>query len=345
MKERQRILALHGQGSCSDVTRIQLLNLKINNNDDYDISFLDATYVVNQPGFGLTDLNLKEYRSWIIYENFDNSLLDSIEYVLRYIHKNGEFDIGYGFSQGGIIVSIVNELYLNDELKKLLVSKFGESVKKILPNKPLFKIIITSCIASELTLESLVTKKYLLEKNIDDNVTFFNLIGREDKFKSWAEKFSNRSCNTQIIYMPSGHEVNNEADNNVSLTLHELLENKSVIKKSYSNWVKTNPISDRRISQEHQIVEVKLNLADSPKTIKEALSLYPFEYPLLRNARDKDSSNFTSYGDMLEFCSINGDGDLRRIGVKTGDLVAYVAPPGGGAIKRTIIGSVLSLYL
>eukprot|EP00956_Cyclotella_meneghiniana_P042473 scaffold248482_cov120-Cyclotella_meneghiniana.AAC.1 len=43
-----------------------------------------------------------------------------------------------------------------------------------------------------------------------------------------------------------------------------------------------------------------------------------------------DGSNVTTYAELKDFIQ-GGDGDLRRIGVSYGDVVAYGAPPGGSA--------------
>lgn len=48
--------------------------------------------------------------------------------------------------------------------------------------------------------------------------------------------------------------------------------------------------------------------------------------PFVNIARDMDGSNVTTYAELKDFIQ-GGDGDLRRIGVSYGDVVAYGAPP------------------
>ena len=86
-----------------------------------------------------------------------------------------------------------------------------------------------------------------------------------------------------------------------------------------------------------QVALVKLDNAKLPygkgdgSTIVSMLATWPADRPFLRNSRDEDANNYTSYGDALKFIR-GGKGDLRRLGVKHGDVVAYGAPGGGGAV-------------
>ena len=52
--------------------------------------------------------------------------------------------------------------------------------------------------------------------------------------------------------------------------------------------------------------------------------------PFLYVAGEEDSKKCTTYGYVLDFIC-GGDGDLRRLGVTAGEVVAYGAPPGGSA--------------
>ena len=61
-------------------------------------------------------------------------------------------------------------------------------------------------------------------------------------------------------------------------------------------------------------------------TILDSLKAQDENRPFLNNARDTDGSNVTTYGELSEFIE-GGEGDLRRLGVKFGEVVAYGAPP------------------
>jgi hypothetical protein len=74
---------------------------------------------------------------------------------------------------------------------------------------------------------------------------------------------------------------------------------------------------------------VELEEKKMQDTLVGALSITDRNTPLFYNARDTNASNYTSYGDVLDFIQ-GGDGDLRRLGVKEGEVVVYGCPPGGG---------------
>ena len=86
-----------------------------------------------------------------------------------------------------------------------------------------------------------------------------------------------------------------------------------------------------------QAALVKLNKENLPyskgncSTIISRLKTWPADRPFLRDSRVEDSNKYTTYGDVLEFIQ-GGTGDLRRLGVKPGEVVAYGAPGGGGAV-------------
>ena len=67
------------------------------------------------------------------------------------------------------------------------------------------------------------------------------------------------------------------------------------------------------------------DVASSTLTILEALRQAPRESPLLRSLNESQPP--MTYGAMLDFIT-DGDGDLRKIAVKSNDVVAYNVPPG-----------------
>ena len=64
-------------------------------------------------------------------------------------------------------------------------------------------------------------------------------------------------------------------------------------------------------------------------TIVNCLQSQPWDKPFLFNARDS-TGVATTYGQALDFIQ-GGGGDLRRLGISSGEVVAYGTPPGGGA--------------
>ena len=74
-------------------------------------------------------------------------------------------------------------------------------------------------------------------------------------------------------------------------------------------------------------------------SIKALLMAQPASKPFLYTTRNTDSSKSTAYGDLLNFIQ-GGDDDLRHLGVKIGEVVAYGAPPSGSA---TVVVAFLSI--
>ena len=83
----------------------------------------------------------------------------------------------------------------------------------------------------------------------------------------------------------------------------------------------------------YQVAGVTLDNMMEEATIPKMLEAQDASKPFMYNARESDSSNFLAYGDLLSFIR-GGAGDLRRLGVKEGEVVAYGGPGNGG--KRTL---------
>ena len=96
-----------------------------------------------------------------------------------------------------------------------------------------------------------------------------------------------------------------------------------------------NPSTSLAVQKTHQVALVNLTESALPSgrygsaTIASCLSGWPEDKPLLMNARSAEGGA-TTYGQVRAFIR-NGEGDLRRLGVRPGEVVAYGAPPGGGA--------------
>jgi acyl-CoA synthetase (AMP-forming)/AMP-acid ligase II len=95
------------------------------------------------------------------------------------------------------------------------------------------------------------------------------------------------------------------------------------------HWRKTSGLSSRAVVDNLQMQAVAIQTTGLPTTLLEMLTAQPSTAPLLREARHQDPQWFTSYGQVLRFCQPGGEGDLRRLGVQPGEVVAYLAPPGG----------------
>ena len=102
------------------------------------------------------------------------------------------------------------------------------------------------------------------------------------------------------------------------------------------NHKEVSPITSLALHPHFQLAHVKLKDEILPygATIINCLKAQPRTKPFLFDARN-DKGVSTTYGEVLDFID-GGGGDLRRIGVNSGDVVAYGAPPGGGAASAMV---------
>lgn len=119
-----RILALHGAGSNSAVTRMQATNLNLDGK--YEIVYMDGPLKVNEPFFMEDDPSLHAlisgpYYSWLDMalpaERRRKAILATMRRVLEVLLREGPFDGVYGFSQGAVVVAALAQ---DDVLEILL---------------------------------------------------------------------------------------------------------------------------------------------------------------------------------------------------------------------------------
>jgi acyl-CoA synthetase (AMP-forming)/AMP-acid ligase II len=165
------------------------------------------------------------------------------------------------------------------------------------------------------------------------------LIGVEDSQKMKSEVFSRIFLDIQVKYMVGGHDVPRMVSSDKALvrTIRQnLKERKNRVEMQSPTMKKVSNISSLGLLSSIQVAHVELEDSEMLDTLVGALSNTDRNKPLLYNARDSDASHFTSYGDVLDFIH-GGDGDLRRLGVKQGDVVVYGSPPGGGTYVHVFI--------
>jgi len=173
------------------------------------------------------------------------------------------------------------------------------------------------------------------------NIPSFHIIGIEDQFKTQSEEFASFFANRKVMYIPNGHAISREQRKD-----KELLNQIDTFARSYGQPIKKvaeahfkaiSEVSNIALLPHVQVALVKLNKENLPyskgdgSTIISRLEIWPADRPFLRDSRVGDSNKYTTYGDALKFIQ-GGKGDLRRLGVKPGEVVAYGAPGGGGAV-------------
>lgn len=119
------------------------------------------------------------------------------------------------------------------------------------------------------------------------------------------------------------------------MALHSDEEDEDAFKVQIAEYKEVNPVTSISVQKQEQVslVQLKDYLLPSGKyggaTIINCLGAQPKDNPFLLNARDPSGAS-TTYGQALDFIK-GGEGDLRRLGIQVGEIVAYGAPPGGGA--------------
>ena len=86
-----------------------------------------------------------------------------------------------------------------------------------------------------------------------------------------------------------------------------------------------------------QVALVDVQGTATVPTIAALLASHPADAPFLSIARGGPTA--TTFGQVLKFLSPGGGGDLTKLGVKPGEVVAYMAPPGGSAASASVCKS------
>lgn len=345
---RVKLLALHGSGSNRDVTGIQLKNLGLDESD-YEIIYADGPLLVEQPGFGIAELDglvSGPWYSWLPSGDQYNTLsteqkldaiCNAIEHVMEIVDSQGPFDGVFGFSQGAVIAALINSLPNEPVLQSALEARLGSPLKEDFLSTPSFPAAVFACAAAPCSLPELRMSIGLdAVPALVPEIRSLHLIGLEDKFKAWSESLAMHMNGTDANthYLAGGHEISRiyRNDPEIEHLLQACFDTDEAKAQSRLDWQNSSLRSARAIHTEHQVVTVSSDMTELAETIIDMFARRPQEAPLFRNAREKDADIYTSYGQMLDFCLPGGAGDLRRLGVKPGEVVAYLAPAGGSAV-------------
>eukprot|EP00594_Rhizosolenia_setigera_P007038 CAMPEP_0178952316 /NCGR_PEP_ID=MMETSP0789-20121207/7736_1 /TAXON_ID=3005 /ORGANISM="Rhizosolenia setigera, Strain CCMP 1694" /LENGTH=1269 /DNA_ID=CAMNT_0020633331 /DNA_START=617 /DNA_END=4426 /DNA_ORIENTATION=- len=179
--------------------------------------------------------------------------------------------------------------------------------------------------------------------NFEIDIPSFHLIGVSDKVKPKSESISRLFSDAQVAYMPGGHGISRFVEHSEMIKrLSENMNKAANVALLYPpKLTSASDVSSFGIISPYQYVGVELsNLLPEP-TILGVLKSKNQTKSLMFNARDSTGSNFTTYGDVVDFI-VGGPGDLRRLGVKPGDVVSYGAPPGGGCVPALALLSIMA---
>jgi len=221
-----------------------------------------------------------------------------------------------------------------------------------------FKFVVLACSGSKTSsipslreLAGIGNRKYAdiaganTEKgNVQMKTKSFHLVGIEDELKGKSEEIFSLYDDPHVMYLPGGHGISSiqRTDDKLCYELKQFIRTrgnpppKAIIDINIS----VSEVTSIGPDPHYQIAEVELKndllpqglyASNGGATIKAVLQAQSAVKPLLYDARSTNSSSCTTYGDLLNFIE-GGDGDLRHLGVRLGEVVAYGAPPGGGAV-------------
>jgi len=159
-----------------------------------------------------------------------------------------------------------------------------------------------------------------------------HLIGVSDPLKPNGELVTRLYSDVVVRYMVGGHAIPRtvESDTDLVETLNDSAQKRANIPSMYPpKLMNISDVTSIGVMSPLQVVGVELNNLIPDPTITKVLESKNPARPLFYNAREPDSSVFTTYGEVSNFIT-GGPGDLRRLGIKVGDVVAYGAPAGGG---------------
>ena len=112
-RSRLRLLCLHGHGSNSDITEMQLTSLQLQDVHGVSCDRLEAELTHAASNATLAQLSERPFRTWFHWtkssaDSFTTTNLEeSLERIMAAVSKYGPYDGIYGFSQGAFMCSVV----------------------------------------------------------------------------------------------------------------------------------------------------------------------------------------------------------------------------------------------
>jgi len=343
---KPKVLAIHGAKSNSTVTKIQLNNLNITE-EKYDITYVDGLITEGRGDQDIHNFVDGPFHSWYYEttdERFKESFLEAVVHVCEKILSEGPFNIIYGFSQGATIAAAVGAIHSHIEFRNFVLkwAKIdSQCSEEFLCKAPCDHMILGCASEDPSILSSKVFNFSMIENYV--KISSFHLVGISDPFRPNSEKMSRFFYDARVNYMSDGHTIS--FMNSDSVVLKKLTESlcygRNVISMHPPKLKKVSDITSIGVMSSCQLVGVQLaNLVSCP-TILEVLKSKRSSRPLLYNARDSYAEHCTTYGDVVNFI-VGGAGDLRRLGVRPGEVVAFGAPPSGGATSALALLSIMA---
>ena len=294
---RPRILALHGAQSNNNVTRLQLSNLHITD-DEYDIEYLQGGVEVDEAHSSLDGLIQGPFYSWFDKDD-SSSVIKAVRDVVSFCQTHGPFDGIYGFSSGAVVASLVANLPKDSELRDVLTlhdqpnqvtiaqndaatlmseahsmnrpsmprNVFADRARMLISDQPIhleqFKFAILACAAPDISsIREVAGYSQIGSGSI--LLPSFHIIGIEDDFKAISEKNASLYVSGEVRYMSGGHgvprDVSLDEDLCSSLRIFARFLGRPPAPRSdrISNYVQMNKVSSVQLLRDSQVVLVKL---------------------------------------------------------------------------------------
>lgn len=199
-----RILCFHGFATNGQILDYQLRQYKKFYPNVEFITFngpheLDSSTIEDYALKSLLEKSGQKCYSWFSYasENIEENFSITIDYIHKFIEKNGDFDGFLGFSQGGAVCSYYCHFF-----------EYLTNIKKEKPNKymPKFVIIMNSGAYAPIYLESPLIK-----------LPSIHFIGEKDFLYLRDIYITTTFVNPIVIFTQEGHKIAKLTENDAGI--------------------------------------------------------------------------------------------------------------------------------
>jgi predicted esterase len=358
-----RILTLHGVSSNAAVSALQLENLRLHGCD-----FVNAPAPMSvQPDPSVESLVEGPFYSWFDRDDattLKTQLVHALQGLLEFVTKQGPFEGAYGFSQGAAMLTLL----MQDDVRRL-ISQASSDLK--------FEFVILGCCSEVGGLRRALGLPEVAPRRVD--IPSLHIIGQKDPLRPKAEAVAMDMYSTgeqrMVLYTGGAHEITRDvrvdAEFCARMTWHfsrfsaafaraaghgimgelgtdggvilceSMGELVRTIDESTLPWTDISEFSSIRLVPSAQLVRCFIREAarERPQTFRDLLAAQPSDKPFLRDAQQP--SNFTTYGQLLQFVSPGGLGYLTAQGIRKGEVVVYCTAGGSalGAVALLSFGS------
>ena len=183
-----RLLCLHGARANSDITRLQLSSLGLDQLG-HELDCIDAPLEAETSWDGQG-----QGRSWqqvgesTSKEVLAQELRTSLRFVIKHVREHGPYDGAFGFSQGAAIVTLLSD----PGVRKSMIAG---------PDQPLWDFVVLACGVDYLVAQKQTDMEGLL------TLPSLHILGEADLFKKQSEELLGRYERPHVLRHAFGHEL------------------------------------------------------------------------------------------------------------------------------------------